>query len=184
MHRRLAAVVVGCTLSFGAAAAQEAPPPEPARAAETVSAEGLRYFVGVWRAEAKDPSTGQTASISYVVEPAVGGAWITGYGESAELGMKSRDMWGRDPRTGEVMRVIFDGSGVYATVRSPGWTGDTLVLEGEVQSKGGALPVRETITRVGPDEFRAVWEARRDGVWSPYSIERLTRQPPGAPGKT
>jgi hypothetical protein len=50
------------------------------------------------------------------------------------------------------------------------------VLEGDSSRNGRTLPLRETITRVGPNEFRAVWEAFRDGAWSPYSVERLTRQ--------
>lgn len=173
LSARLLSVAVAASLTVGCAAV----PPAPAAAPPAqVTAEGLGYFVGDWLAAAVDPGTGEEIRIDYSVEPTLGGAWITGYGESAAIGLKSRDVWGRDPRTGEILRVIFDGSGVYATVRSAGWRGDTLVLEGEVQRKAGALRVRETITRVGPDEFRAVWEALRDGVWTPYSVERLTRR--------
>ena len=85
-------------------------------------------------------------------------------------------MWGRDPATGDIIRFVFDGSGVHALVRSRGWTGDTLVLEGDAQSKGGPMRVRETIRRVAPNVFEAVWEAFRDGVWTAYSVERLTRR--------
>jgi len=60
-------------------------------------------------------------------------------------------------------------------VRSAGWQGETLVLEGEVRAPSGTVRVRETITRVGANELRAVWEALQDGAWSAYSEERLTR---------
>jgi hypothetical protein len=83
-------------------------------------------------------------------------------------------MWGRDAQG--IVRMVFDGSGALGAFRSPGWKGDTLVFEGEVTSNGRKHPLRQTITRVGPNEFRAVWEAQRDGAWKPYSVERLTRQ--------
>jgi hypothetical protein len=166
-------------LALGAAAAPAAaqqPAPAVAQTPARTAPEGLEYFVGAWLAEARDPTTGESFSLVYRVEPALGGAWITGYGESPELGFKSRDMWGRDLRTGEIMRVIFNDGGGYATVRSPGWKGDTLVLEGESHGRNAPLRLRETITRVSASEFRAVWEALRDGVWTAYSVERLTRQ--------
>jgi hypothetical protein len=49
------------------------------------------------------------------------------------------------------------------------------VLEGEAHSKGGPTKVRETITRLGPDRFKAVWEALQGGSWKAYSIEEATR---------
>ena len=158
----LAAIAVG-----GGAAAAEVP----------AAPEGLGYFVGDWSASARDPGDGSTVVVSYKVAPALDGAWLAGEAESADLSLRSRDVWGRDPATGEVMRTIFDKSGVYGVVRSRGWEGDRLVLEGEARSKGGTIRVRETISRVGPGEFTAVWEALRDGVWTTYSIERVTRRP-------
>jgi hypothetical protein len=73
---------------------------------------------------------------------------------------------------------VFDSSGAFGVVRAPGWQGDRLVLEGDVRSPGGVVRVRETITRLGPDRFRAVWEAQRNGAWSVYSVEELTRRRP------
>lgn len=68
---------------------------------------------------------------------------------------------------------MFDSSGTFGTVRSKGWEGERLELEGEATS---ALRVRETITRVGPDELHATWEALLDGTWTAYSVERLRRE--------
>jgi hypothetical protein len=53
--------------------------------------------------------------------------------------------------------------------------GDTLVLEGSTTSNRGPVVVRETITRLSSTEFQAVWEALLDGVWTTYSVERVTR---------
>lgn len=73
------------------------------------------------------------------------------------------------------MRVLFDSRGTHGTVRSKGWNGDTLVLRGEARGKGGVRVVRETITKLGQVECKAVWEARSETGWEPYSIEHLTR---------
>ena len=159
---RLAAIAVGLNLALaGAAAAQT---------------EDLRYFVGDWDVTSKDPSNGEVLRVDYRIELARGGAWLAGSSLSRDGSLAARDMWGRDPLTGEVIRVIFDGSGTFATVRSRGWTGDKLVLEGEARSKGGTVRVRETISRLSPQQFDAVWEAHRNGVWSAYAVETVIRR--------
>lgn len=166
-------VLAGC-------ATPDSPPSEAAPASRPAAPHGLDYFVGSWLAAATDPTTGKQETLTYRVEPALDGSWIAGVGASRDLSFQARDMWGADAETGGVIRVVFSGGGAFATFRSPGWKGDTLVFEGAVASKGAPLPLRQTITRIGPDEFRAVWEAQRGGVWSAYSVERLTRRRPPA----
>lgn len=156
---------------------------EPDRRSADVSApvdsvdEAIRYFAGTWRAEAENPSTGQSFTLRYEVEPVLAGAWLSGTGTEPELGIEVRDMWGRDAAGGELVRVIFQGDGTHGTVRSAGWRGDTLVFEGQVETADGVQEIRETITRLGPDAFDAVWEARIEGSWTVYSDEHLVRQP-------
>lgn len=137
----------------------------------------LNFLVGHWHVASKDPASGEVLRVEYTIEKAPGGAWLMGASTSNDRSINARDMWGRDPLTGEVMRVIFDGSGTFAIVRSHGWTGDKLVLEGEARSKGGTVRVRETISHVSPDGFDAVWEADRHGLWSAYAVESATRRP-------
>jgi hypothetical protein len=159
---RLATMAIGLQLSLaGAAAAQS---------------EDLRYFVGRWDVASRDPASGEVLHVDYSIEAARGGAWLAGSSVSRDGSLSARDMWGRDPLNGEVIRVIFDGSGTFATVRSPGWAGDKLVLEGEARSKGGTVRVRETISRISPQRFEAVWEAYRNGAWSAYAVETVTRR--------
>lgn len=136
----------------------------------------LNYFLGRWDVASKDPSSGETVQVDYLIETAPGGAWLAGASASKDGSLSARDMWGRDPLTGELIRVVFDGSGAFATVRSPGWSGDKLVLEGETRSKGGTVRVRETISRMSPQRFEAVWEAFRNGVWTTYAVETVTRR--------
>ena len=156
--------IVVCALTSVACAHQPA-----------ASADSLAYFVGEWRVSARDPGTGETLEMTYAVEPAEGGSWFAGRGASSDGAFNARDMWGRDPETGEIMRVIFDGGGTFATVRGPAWEGDRLVLEGDARSTGGVARVRETITRIAADRFEAVWAAYRDGAWAVYSVETVTR---------
>jgi hypothetical protein len=137
----------------------------------------LGYFVGSWLAEARDPSTGRTFTLRYDVRPALSGTWVAGHGEAPELHLEIHDFWGRDPVTGDFVRVLFDSGGGYGTVTSPGWDGPTLRFEGEVRGDGGTSAVRETITRRGATEFDAVWEEKRNGVWTAYSVEHLRKQP-------
>jgi hypothetical protein len=136
----------------------------------------LAYFVGKWRAEAKNPQTGQTFALEYSVAPALKGHWYVGTGIAPELGLEIHDLWGKDPVSGEIVRTVFDSAQTFGTVRSRGWQGDVLVLEGEASTTQGRVTVRETITRKGPDEFHAVWEMRVGEAWSAYSIETLRRQ--------
>jgi hypothetical protein len=136
----------------------------------------LDYFVGTWRAEAKNPATGQTFVLDYTVAPMLRGRWYAGTGSAAALDLDIYDLWGKDPVTGEIVRTIFDSAQTSGTVRSKGWSGDVLVLEGDVATSGGRATVRETITKQGPDEFHAVWEAKDGEAWSAYSVEILKRQ--------
>jgi len=135
----------------------------------------LAFFAGTWSATVEDPRNGERSTLTYRVEPVLDGEWLAGYGHSPELNLTVRDMWGRDPISREIFRTIFDSQGIYGVIRSAGWNGDVLVLEGEARTDEGAVAVRETITRTGPSAFRAVWEMRTGDTWVTYSIEELTR---------
>jgi hypothetical protein len=136
----------------------------------------LNYFVGRWDVASKDPASGEVLKVDYTIEKAPGGAWLAGTSASTDGSVNARDMWGRDPLTGEVIRAIFSGDGTFATIRSHGWTGDKLVLVGEARSKGGTVRVRETISRLSPKRFEAVWEAYRKGAWKAYAVETVARR--------
>ena len=113
------------------------------------------------------------------IQPFVGDKWLSGVATAKANSVQSKDVWGRDNASGELFRTIFDASGTYAVVRSPGWAGETLVLNGDARSSGGTMRVRETIRRLTANEFKATWEALRGGKWSVYAIETATRVPNG-----
>lgn len=151
----------------------------PATTTDQPDSNALDALVGQWEVEATDPTTGKTEKIRYDVRRFVGQAWLSGTGQSADPVFQSKDVWGHDPITKEVIRIVFLGSGTYAIIRSPGWKNGTLVLEGDARSADGIMRVRETIRWVNRDEFHATWEARRDGAWHAYSVERVKRLPSG-----
>jgi hypothetical protein len=151
-----------------AGAAGGSPSPVPAR--------GVEFLLGTWDILAATPGTDERIRFRYEVRPLLDNVWFSGHGRSGDGTMESRDVWGRDAQSGQLIRVIFDGSGTWATMRSPGWQGERLVLEGDARSAGGAVRVRETIERLGANEFVATWEAWRNGAWSADSIERVTRR--------
>jgi hypothetical protein len=136
----------------------------------------LDYFVGRWLADAKNPQNGTAFQLEYRVEPHLQGRWYVGTGHAPSLGLEIHDLWGKDPVTGEIVRTLFDSQSTFGTVRSKGWTGDTLVLEGDAMTVQGKATVRETITRKSADEFHAIWEAKDGETWSTYSVETLRRQ--------
>ena len=136
----------------------------------------LSYFAGTWDIVATTPGSNDVTSYVYEVRPWVQPNWLSGHGRSVPAGEESRDVWGRDGASGELMRIIFADNGTYAVVRSSGWQGNRLVLEGDARSAGGVVRVRETIERLGDNQFLATWEAYREGSWSPYSVERVTRR--------
>jgi len=148
-----------------------------AAAAPGPSVAPLAPMVGAWRVDGKNPETGAPFELDYRITPMLDGAWLRGVGSAPRLGLHIEDVWGKDPRTGEIVRVLFDSLGTFATVRSKGWVGPALVLEGEATGADGkSEPVRETLTRVSEDELRAVWESRSGGAWKTYSVETLRRR--------
>lgn len=146
------------------------------RPAMTGTIAELDFFVGHWHAEVKNPTNGKTFTMEYSIEPALRGRWYMGTGAAAALDLEIHDLWGKDPVSGEIIRSIFDSAQNVGTVRSRGWTGDTLVFEGDVATSEGNARVRETIERKGPDQFHALWEMKNGDAWVAYSDETLTRR--------
>jgi hypothetical protein len=174
-------IAFACAVSLAAGAAvagagEGSAPIQDSEAPAPAPDSNLAFLLGGWDVVATTPGTAESAKVSYDVRPFVGTTWLSGQGRSEALGLDSRDVWGRDAASGELMRIIFDGSGTYAVVRSSGWQGDKLVLEGDARSASGVVRVRETIRRLNDNEFVATWEAYRNGGWSAYSIERATRR--------
>ena len=110
----------------------------------------LDYIVGRWEVDAIDPTTGQAEKIRYEVQRFVGNAWVSGSAKSADPSFAAKDVWGHDPLTGEVIRTVFDSSGTYAIVRSPGWKDDGTPAAGTFRV-GGTYHLVLQVTLAGTD---------------------------------
>ena len=64
-----------------------------------------------WDVIVRTPGEAGAATVRYKVRPFSGTAWLSGRGISRELGIDARDVWGRDPLTGDLMRIVFDANG-------------------------------------------------------------------------
>jgi len=169
--RPLVLVWFALSAPLAAAPASPAAPVRPASAGAD-----LAFLIGEWDVVVRTPGEADAATVRYTVRPFSGTAWLSGHGVSPTLGIDARDVWGLDPSTGEVTRTIYDSTGTWGLVRSPGWRSDLLVLEGEARSSGGTVRVRQTIRRVGRDRFSVSWDSFRDGAWRTYSLEDATRR--------
>src|SRR4029453_840207 len=76
----------------------------------------LRYFIGTWDVVSVDPAGDGGLRVCYSVQPFMGKEWISGVARSAKADFGSKDVWGYDRASGELIRVIFDASGTYAIV--------------------------------------------------------------------
>lgn len=163
------ALIAGLTL---------APTPASAEASASLPkcGQGLDFLLGKWDVSAREPGAARAERFDYEIKPLVGSAWLSGRAKSADLASESSDVWGKDASTGEIIRIIFDKSGTYALIRSRRWKNGRLILEGDALSSGGSIRVRETIACISRDEFKALWEARRDGTWQAYSDEHVVRR--------
>lgn len=153
-----------------------APPAAPPRASLAAELTPLAFFAGHWDARVKGADS--VSAIAWSVEPALGGRWLAGHARAEPAGIEARDYW-TVRSNGEIVRLYLDSAGTAGEIRSPGWRGPALTLEGWFSDGGERLRVRENITRLGPDRFRAEWQAQIDGTWTTTSSEILVRRPVG-----
>ena len=130
----------------------------------------LLYFRGKWNITVKaDPSAPYTWTVSEDLK----GEWLAGTIEKG--GEKiSTDLW--RVNAGVIERYVFTNDGVFIKVVSSGWKSGKLVLSGIGNGKAIDFRVRETITRISDNKFRAVWEKQSDdGKWTVFSDETCVK---------
>lgn len=159
--------------------------------------EPLAFFEGTWRGVAKLGAAAEGEEAHVTLMPDLGGDFLTGTfvvgaagvetdeddGDAKDVELEGRHVWGYDPLKREFFRTFFDSTGLFGTVRSKGWDGDTWIWEGEATTSEQVLAIRQTVKRTGPDAWEATWEAKFEGdVWTVTSVESFERDR-DAPGK-
>lgn len=148
--------------------------------------EPLAFFEGSWRGVNEQDAAGEPAEVHFTLELDLGGDWLSGgfvVGTGAETELEGKHVWGYDPLAREFLSTFFDSTGLFGTLRSKGWDGETWTWEGQATTSEQTLPIRQTITRTGPDSIEVLWEARFEkDRWTQTSRETMERDR-DAPGK-
>ncbi len=161
-------LVALAALAASAALAQDKPPAaaKPAMPTPPEELKVEKWFTGEWSCKGKqNPGPmgpgGPTASkLSAKLE--LGGFWMNYHVNATQGPMKGEVVdgfatWDADAKNH--MRYEFNPGPGWTRTTSSGWTGDTLVFEGEGLMFGKKIPIRHTFTRKGDNEFHGSFEA-------------------------
>jgi len=159
---RIGLLLVACAACANPLLAKEAAKAAPAPAAVPPEQAQLDYFVGQWHcngtafASPMGPEHKTTAMLR--ASKAVGDRWLhitydedksaqnpTPYHAGLYLGY--------DAGKKTIVSNCYDVMGGHCSESGTGWNGDALVLEGTAEGDGNTTPVRETLTRKGPNEL-------------------------------
>jgi len=139
----------------------------------------MDWLVGTWdvathlEARGGPPETGTS-----VVTPVLGGTWLEIRNVFAH-GTQSLNYVGYGAAEGRWISIAFDTlmNGNRAT--SSGWTGESIVFEGDFVILGLQAHLRQTVTRDGPDNYSAIMDERVEGRWQRLGVNYYHRRRAG-----
>jgi hypothetical protein len=112
-----------------------------------------------------------------VVTRLFGGVWLE-IRDTYAAGTQDVGYIGYSSTAGRWQIVSLDSLGNLNTATSEGgWQGDHMVVEGDFLILGVKAHLRQTVTRLGPDEYRLVNEELVGGAWKRLDSYRYTRKP-------
>ncbi len=161
----LAAAAAAMVVTAGfAVQAQEMPKP----AAEMAK---IAFFNGNWTCEGKmhespmSPAGAMTGTAA--IKSDLGGFFQSGAIKSSMGGMTVDGMFHATYDAGAKQFVMFwfDSMGGWARSSSAGWSGDTMVYEGESHMGPMTMKSRDTFTKMGAAGMKHVMEAEMGGKW-------------------
>ena len=164
MHAIAAAAAAVVVTAAIAVQAQEMPKP----AAEMSQ---MAFFNGNWTCDGKMHETGMgpagAMTSTAAIKSDLGGFFQSGAIKGAMPGMPPFEGMFHttfDPAAKQFVMFWFDNMGGWAQSTSKGWSGDTLVYEGDSHMGPMTMKARDTFTKVGAD-MKHVWEAEMGGKW-------------------
>lgn len=169
MHAMAAAAAALVVTGALALQAQEMPKPSAEMAQ-------LTFFDGTWTCEGKmhetpmSPAGAMTSTA--VMTTDLGGFFQTGTIKSSMAGMPFEGMFHTtfDPASKQFVMFWFDSMGGWAQSTSKGWSGDTMVYEGESHMGAMTMKGRDTFTR-SASGMKHVWETEMGGTWATLGEE-------------
>jgi hypothetical protein len=178
----LGAIAVLSAAALAQDAGKGASPPTPPRPAPDLAQ--LKYFAGSFHCTGRafdspfGPAHPTEADVT--VELELDGFWYTG----RYMEKKTREnphpyemdfSWGYDGAARRFTAGAHDNLGGVSTESSAGWSGDTLVWQGDSVAMGKKGGMRDTFTKKGPDTVIHLGEMESGGGWIKLDEETCTR---------
>ena len=134
-------------------------------------------MAGTWNVEAVVTGSGRPAEHgTSVVTELYGGVWLE-IRDTYAAGTQDVGYIGFSPMTGLWSSVSIDSLGNANIVTSSGWEGNRIVFEGDLLILGVKAHLRQTIVRLGADEYRLDNEELLATGWKHLDSYRYTRKP-------
>ena len=158
------------------AAAQDMPKPAPEMSQ-------MAYFEGSWTCDGKMMATPMgpagTMKSTADIRKDLNGFFQTGTIKGTMANMppfEGRFHVTYDSGAKQFVMMWVDNMGGWSQSMTPGWTGDSLVYEGESHMAGQTVKGRDTFTKAGPTSMKHSWEMQLDGKWMPAGEETCTKK--------
>jgi hypothetical protein len=141
----------------------------------------VNWLVGMWSVESFVESVPDQPAErgTSLVAPLYDGVWLQ-IRDDYPGGTQDFGYLGYSTLAKQWTSVSIDSLGNANVATSKGWEGDRLVFEGDFLILGVKARLRQTLTRIGPDEYRVDnEELLPGGKWKHLDRYRYTRRKPG-----
>jgi hypothetical protein len=185
-----AAIALPAAVQSGKPAPAKMEPPKPA-----AEVSQFDHFNGRWgctgQVLANDMVPAHPTTAIATSAPELSGSWrLFRYVEQKTkenpMPFAATGMWGYDVAQKKYVEVSADNMGSYSILTSGGWSGDSIIFEGESQMMGRKTGSRDIFTKKGAGEFVHSGEFQgADGKWAKFDEEtckKASAKTMGRPG--
>jgi hypothetical protein len=135
----------------------------------------LDWVIGEWDVVTTVDGRDGAEHGTSVVTPAFGGIWLE-VRDTYPQGVQDISYIGYSAANARWTTLSIDSLGNANSASSAGWQGDHMVFEGDFLILGVKAHLRQTVTRVDPDEYRVDNEELLGTAWKHLDSYRYTRK--------